>query len=199
MKYLSIVSLFIAFFISSGHTNTDKYQNHHFPKNWDTAGVFENKKVITWVQFNNTIKHKWYRECIVVEIGKDTLGKQTYTISNYSYNPVIDSMFSSGWEIQFSCEIVPIKNRFSSKMVFLDNIKTYNYKPDSAEVYKLLKEWGFTIYQNEYRTSVLGIDAKLWEEILGWKPERKRLVNEQSYVRGNTIQSYFGEINLNKH
>lgn len=199
MKKSSYVLIILVFLISSAHINSDNHQNNHFPKNWDSIGVFENMEVISWVQFNNTFKPNWHRECLAVEIGKDTMGKQTYTLSNYVYYPPIDSIdLQSGWQLQFSFGVVPNKGRFSSSLVFLDNTKTYNYQPDSVEVYKLLKEWGFTIYKNDFRTTVLGIDTKLWEQVFGWQPERVRLVCDPSEVRRTIIQSYFGEINLNK-
>ncbi len=202
MKYLLPILLFLVLFINSGHTDTDRREYAEiFPKSWDSAGVLKDKKVLTWVQLDDTLRHCWYRQCIVAEIGCDTLGQPVYSISQYiCYHPD-DPYFINGgsWNLDISevhAPYDPDKIRFSSKYELVRDIRTYDHQPDSTAVYGLIKEWSYTLCLKGYPTAEEGVDMRLWREVLGWSPDKTRLVNKELVEFGTFQGTYFGRIRI---
>jgi hypothetical protein len=179
MKYFTIIFFLLAVWVISGHTNTKDGSRRVFPKSWDTAGVFKDKHVLAWVQFEDTVSRvDWCivkkRNCLVMETGHDSSGGLTYTISNYIR---YQGRNISEWESAFDFLAV-MKGELISSIIPVGHTKTFDHQPDSTEVYSLLEEWGFTLYHEGHLTLAEGIDYRLWTLILGWKPDRARLMNE---------------------
>lgn len=193
MKYLSLLLLICIYFDVIGNTNTDK-GSPHFPKHWDTGGVLATKNILLWVQYNDTLEHRWHRACITLETKKDNMGNEAYELCKYIYGS--DTNWQQSWEIDFTWDIIHVPNRFSSQLKFINFQKTFNHRPDTSDVYSCLHDWDFSILESGYLSSKIGIDDDLCMQVLGWKINREAIAFSQKTIETIVLQSYCGEIKL---
>jgi len=176
MKFWSLILIILALCVNSGHTNTDSSSAEIFPRSWDTGDVLKDKHVLAWVQYKGHIRTLWclqgrIRNCFVVEIKHDSMGKSSYTLSQYISYPGV----WAGWALNYDFKLVPRAENSGSNIIFVDHIKSYHQPPDSSEVYSLLHAWGFT-FNPDGQTTVSAVNSSLWKQVLGWEADKTMLM-----------------------
>ena len=143
-----------------------------FPESWDKNRNLRktDSQVLAWTHKLDTTRSYEYKSCIVLLVGKDSLGEKEYFISQMYTN---EEPFGE-WNYS-SIHYGPNGTQMSG---FHDlHLERFTYKPSKKEIYKLLSRWKCKLKENGWIIIECGLDEDLWMQYFDFKPTKKELTN----------------------
>lgn len=166
MKPLLIVLFLITTIPTHAQVADTLYSNTRFPESWDKNHDLRgaNSKVLAWTHKKNDEPFE-LKVCIKLLTSTDSAGKPVFYISEKYTNEKPFNKWHTG-----STHYGPQEGQ---NFGFHDiHLKTFDHKPSKAELYQLLNNWKFSLYEKDWQTIECGIDEQLWLDTFGFIPNR---------------------------
>lgn len=175
--------LFLAILVSSAPTFAQDYNlsaitNSAFPDNWDTNRDLRkrNGKVLAW---KHTKRGTYFegKSCITLVVGSDSTGNTEYFVGEMYSNEKPFTKWHYGF-IHYSDYFTDSATGMTFGFRDL-HLERYSHRPAEEELYSLFQKWNYVFFEKNSKTIEAGLDEKLWREIFGFVPDRKKFIKPE--------------------
>ena len=132
-----------------------------FPESWDPKRTLrgDDEVVLAWT--HKQCEGSASRTCLLFRKSTDTHSKPVYFLSEeFSTEPPFNK-----WKTGF-IYFAPEKN--STSGFYDSHLQLFDHKPTRKEIYDLLEQWKFQLFEDNYTTIEAGTDKQLWQDLLGF-------------------------------